>query len=514
MKRLRLVLGDQLNARHSWFTEQNDDTLYLIAELRQETDYVVHHIQKVVAFFMAMQNFATALQAAGHRVRHLTLDDTAHYGTLTELLDAQATDFGAELVEYQRPDEWRLMTQLRAYSPANGSAVQEIDTEHFLLPFEHIFNEFKPNKAHRMEVFYRRMRKRHGYLMINDQPEGGRWNFDSDNRKKFKAEDIAQIPKALTFTHPTGEIVDRLKQHNIKTLGRVGTHLIWPTTRKEALTLLNYFCEHCLPKFGQFQDAMTDNGDDAWSLYHSRLSFALNAKILSPFQVIGQAIQTYRESNSAIDLAQIEGFVRQILGWREFIRGIYWSNMPAYQALNSLNATRSLPGYFWNGHTQMKCMHQAIDQSLEYAYAHHIHRLMVTGNFALLAGIAPNQVDSWYLGIYIDAIEWVELPNTRGMSQFADGGLVASKPYAASGQYINRMSDYCKRCHYNVKHRHEEDACPFNSLYWDFMLRHRERLERNPRIGMIYSNWDNQTTEDKARIVARAEWCLNNLDML
>jgi len=259
---------------------------------------------------------------------------------------------------------------------------------------------------------------------------------------------------------------------------------------------------------------MTHKSEHAWSLYHSRVSFALNSKILHPMQVIERAIVEYHSRPEEISLAQIEGFVRQIIGWREFVRGMYWVNMPEYSNLNELDAQKDLPEFFWTGETKMNCMSQSIKQSLEYAYAHHIQRLMVTGNFALLAGLNPDQVDDWYLGIYIDAIEWVEMPNTRGMSQFADGGLIASKPYTASGAYINRMSDYCSGCHYKVKEKVGETSCPFNSLYWHFMHRHRDKFGRNPRIGMVYRNLDKMEDSLREQVFERAEAILENLDSL
>jgi len=277
---------------------------------------------------------------------------------------------------------------------------------------------------------------------------------------------------------------------------------------------VDYFCEHCLINFGRFQDAMTDQSDHRWSLYHSRLSFALNSKILHPYQVIQKAIDAYQDSQGRISLAQIEGFVRQILGWREYVRGVYWANMPAYSRKNTLAAQGALPDYFWTGDTKMNCMQQAIGQSLDYAYAHHIQRLMIIGNFCLLTGINPDEVDAWYLGVYIDAIEWVEMPNTRGMSQFADDGIVATKPYTAGGNYINKMSDYCKNCHYKIKEKTGEQACPFNSLYWRFMTTHRKRLEKNPRIGMVYRNWDKQNTSVQQATLEQAEYFIDNIEQL
>lgn len=512
MSCLRLILGDQLNARHSWYRETDPDTYYLIAELHQEATYVRHHVQKLCAFFASMQHFADALREAGHRVVHLTLDDTAHYTDLPTLIDAQIKQLGITRFEYQRPDEWRLMQQLRDYDC--GLPTRESDTEHFLLPFDEIFKQFKAGKSSRMEAFYRRMRKRFGYLMQGDEPIGERWNFDSENRQKMKPDDLTQVPAPLVFAQDVSDILGRIKRHKIAYIGEEQSSLIWPTRRSEALQLLEFFCQHQLPLFGRFQDAMTSQTEHKWSLYHSRISFALNAKMISPQQVIETAIAAWKQQPDRIDLAQIEGFVRQILGWREFIRAIYWVNQPEYGRLNALDAKQKLPDYFWSGKTSMRCMQQSIGQSLEFAYAHHIQRLMVTGNFSLIAQIDPDQVEQWYLGVYIDAIEWVEQPNTRGMVLFADNGIVASKPYAASGAYINRMGDYCKSCQYKVTEQTGVKACPFNSLYWGFMLKHRGRLSSNPRIAMLYKNWDKKTPEAQSAVLERSQWCLEHLDEL
>ena len=514
MKTLRFILGDQLNAKHSWYRDRSDDHIYLIAELHQEQRYVKHHIQKTTAFFMAMQQFATALSLAGHHVLHKTLDDTAEFETIDELIYNTCLEHGIKAVEYQRPDEIRLLEQLRHLNLPVGVTLREVDSEHFFLPFDQISDEFKPNKTHRMEAFYRRMRTRSGYLMQGTEPEGGRWNFDTENQKSLKKADLLEIPSPLIFSHCTQEVKARIDRHNLAYFGSLGEHLVWPVNRTEALELLTFFCEHCLPLFGRFQDAMTAHSEHKWSLYHSRISFALNTKMISPAQVIEYALSAYRATPDKIDLAQIEGFIRQILGWREFVRAIYWINQPEYPTLNALKASHPLPAFFWNGDTKMNCMKECIDQSLDYAYAHHIQRLMVIGNFCLLAGIDPDQVDAWYLGVYIDAIEWVEMPNTRGMSQFADGGLLASKPYSGSGQYINRMSDYCKGCHYDVKQRSGDGSCPFNSLYWHFQHRHAAKFSNNPRTAMVYRNWNKKPESERQEILAQAESYLANLEAL
>lgn len=510
---LRLILGDQLNASHSWFKQVDPNVVYLIAELGQEANYVTHHVQKVCAFFASMAQFAQALAKSGHQVMYLTLDDTQHYADLPALLENITTTQQLTIFEYQQPDEYRLAQQLSELALPKVTK-NSYDTEHFLLPFADIQREFTPNKHVKMEFFYRRMRKRFNVLMQEGEPLGGQWNFDQQNRASFKKNDLADVPAPLVFANDVSDILARLKRHNINTIGKAESQLLWPVNRRQSRELLDFFCQHLLIRFGHFQDAMTENSRADWSLYHSRLSFALNAKIISPSEVINKVIAHWQAHQHDISLAQVEGFVRQILGWREYVRGIYWCNMPNYATKNALQAQRPLPGYFWTANTKMNCMHHAIKQSLDYAYAHHIQRLMVTGCFSLLAGINPDEVDHWYLGIYIDAIEWVEMPNTRGMTQFADGGIVATKPYAASGNYLNKMSDYCKSCHYNVKLKTEHNACPFNSLYWHFIQRHQDQFKRNPRMAMVYKNWQKMDVHTQQAIINKADSLLENIESL
>lgn len=511
---LRVILGDQLNSAHSWFKEQDQGVLYLIAELHPEATYVTHHIQKLCAFFLAMERFASALKEHGHEVCYLTLDDTQEK-SLDAVIFSLTEQHQIDHVELQRPDEFRVLQQYHQLITNHSKPTfSMVDSEHFLLPFNDIPRFFQAKSTVRMEHFYRKMRQRFNILMADErQPEGGQWNYDIANRNKLKAQDLDDIPAPLCFQHDVTHLLERIERHNIPSMGDAESSLLWPVTSQDALNLLAFFCDHLLPNFGRFQDAMTNQTPHSWSLYHSRLSFALNAKLISPKHVIKMAISAYRENNN-IDIAQIEGFVRQILGWREYVRGMYWINMPDYQQQNELNAERDLPSYFWNGQTKMKCLASAIGQSLTYAYAHHIQRLMVTGNFCMLTEIQPEQVDEWYLGVYVDALEWVELPNARGMSQFADGGWIASKPYAASGSYMQKMSDYCGDCHYKVKEKTSEESCPLNSLYWRFMIKHRERLAKNHRIGMIYGNWDKQDDAQKSAVLHRAEWCLKNIESL
>jgi deoxyribodipyrimidine photolyase-related protein len=514
VKKLRLILGDQLNEKHQWFNRVESDTLYVLAELKQETDYVKHHVQKVCAFFLAMHEFSRSLESKGHRVLYLTLDETKDYSDLNDLVCDLISKCECKVFEYQQPDEYRVHKQLQSLSQTVGIVSNCYDTEHFFIEHSELRDYIVPQRHNRMELFYRKMRKRFGILMEGDSPLGGRWNFDEFNRNKLTASDIAALPQALCFENPTSDILARLHVHKVETFGEIGETIIWPINGEQAKQLLVYFCQVGLPDFGKFQDAMTCNSPHAWSLYHSRLSFALNIKVLNPRDVIDAAIDAYYENTSSISLAQVEGFVRQILGWREYVRAVYWVNMPEYETQNALGARENLPSWFWNGETKMACVSQCIKQSLEFAYAHHIQRLMVIGNFALLAGIDPQQVDDWYLGIYIDALQWVELPNTRGMALYADGGWIATKPYSASGNYINKMSDYCRTCHYNVKDKTGPSACPFNVLYWYFFGRHEGKLSKNQRLSFVAKQWAKKTPLEKQSIHESANKLLENINEL
>jgi deoxyribodipyrimidine photolyase-related protein len=513
-KCLKLILGDQLNPLHSWFEQPNDDIVYVIAELHQEATYSKHHIQKITAFFAAMNSFAKELESKGHRVCYLTLDETKQYEDINALIATLVTRFCCDSFIFQRPDEYRLRVQLSKLVTQLSVPVYEADTEHFLLPFDELPNHFEVKTHVRMENFYRYMRKRFSILMQGAKPEGDAWNFDANNRNSLKKADLKLIPKPLVFDNTASPYLERIKEHSISTMGRENSQVAYPINREQSLALLDYFCLYQLPNFGHFQDAMTMASPYAWSLYHSRLSFSINCKMLHPMEVIKAAIQAYEQSQGEINLAQIEGFTRQILGWREYVRGMYWANMPNYATQNFLQANRSLPSWFWNANTKMQCMKSAISQSLEHAYAHHIQRLMITGNFALLAGLSPDEVDNWYLGIYIDAIEWVELPNTRGMALFADGGWIATKPYAASGNYVNKMSDYCKGCRYKVKEKVTEDACPLNSLYWNFIDSHYDKFSKNPRMSFPIRNWDKTELSQKIAIREKAASLLINIETL
>ncbi|MFK8104576.1 MAG: cryptochrome/photolyase family protein [Saprospiraceae bacterium] len=499
--KLRLILGDQLNSQHSWY-EDHTDCCYFMAEMRQETDYVRHHIQKVVAFFQSMREFRDQLAASGAQVIYYELDDEENKQDLVENLKQIITKKDIDKFEYQMPDEYRLDQQLSQFCDQLAIKSQVFDTEHFLTTRYELSDFFEGKKQMVMEYFYRNMRKKYNLLVLEDKkPVGGKWNFDQSNRKKWKG--TPAIPRELNCTKDLAGLIKMIKKAGVETIGKIdATAFVWPTNREEALSVLDYFCQHLLVHFGDFQDAMHTEEN---FLYHSRLSFAMNSKMLHPLEVIQAVIDYWSAHEETIDLSQVEGFVRQILGWREYMRGIYWKEMPSYQTRNALDNKNKLPDFFWTGKTKMNCLQHAISQSLDHAYAHHIQRLMITGNFALLTQVDPDAVDEWYLGIYIDAIEWVEITNTRGMSQFADGGIVATKPYVSSGSYINKMSNYCKGCAYKVSKKTEEDACPFNALYWNFLDEKRSYFKGNQRMAMMMNLLNKMDEEKLAALKARAQ---------
>ena len=495
--RIRLVLADQLNPCHPWFSgAPQSDTVYFLAEMRQETDYVRHHLQKVVAFFAALEHFANWLRNNGHRVEYRTLDHPEAILSLPEMLRSVAHAHGAEHIEYLEPDEYRVDQQLRsAFGPPSDT------TRHFFYDRGALERHFADKKQYLMESFYRKARVDHGVLMDpSSKPLGGKWNYDADNRKRLPA-DLLPPPPCSTITDAT-PWVERIRRHNVATVGEIDAqNFPWPTTPEAAQDTLHYFVEHLLPHFGSYQDHL--GPQDAF-YYHSRLSFSLNCKHLNPADVVRAVEAAHRAQPEQIGLAQAEGFIRQILGWREYVRGIYWARMPEYKTLNALNNTAPLPTWFWTGETRMACARHAVQQTLQHAYAHHIQRLMVLGNLALLLGTHPDEVDAWYLGVFVDALEWVELPNARGMSQFADGGIVGTKPYVSTGQYLKKQGHYCGTCWYSVDQKTGPKACPLNALYWDFHARNRAQLEPLPRIGYAYPTWDKMDPNHRIALLEQA----------
>jgi deoxyribodipyrimidine photolyase-related protein len=509
MTALRLVLGDQLNPLHSWYLERDDAVVYVLMEIRAETDYAVHHAQKVIAVFAAMRDFARWLAEQGHRVRYLALDDPDNLHTFADNLDRLAAHYRAHTLCYQAPDEWRLDQVLEHYALRSSLRVTQCDSEHFYTTRYEVAEFFGPRKRWVMESFYRHMRRRTGVLLDSDGgPEGQRWNFDQENRKPWRGK--PSVPELPHAHHDHSALWRMIQAQNVRTMGEpCAEHFGWPLNRVEALRQLDAFVVDRLPYFGAFQDALAA---DQATLFHSLLSFALNTKMLHPHEVVERACAAWR--NGLAPLAAVEGFVRQILGWREYVRGYYWASMPSVAKANALDHSRPLPEWFWTGRTHMRCLAQSIGQSLKTAYAHHIQRLMVIGNFALLAGVAPHEVHRWYLGIYIDAFEWVELPNTLGMSQHADGGRLASKPYVSSAAYIQRMSDYCSGCRYTPHRKTGSGACPYNALYWDFFERNRPHLAGNPRLSLTYRQLDTMDEAVRSALGQQARFYLDRLDQL
>ena len=507
-KTLRLILGDQLNAQHSWFSTVNNEHTFVMIESREEGSYAPHHIQKVVGIFSAMRQFAHSLKSQGHQLHyHKILDSTE--ANLRTVLASIAYQYGAERIELQEPDEWRLREDLEQLKD-EGFKIRWCSSEHFISTREEFEGLFEGKKTFLMETFYRALRRRTGILMDMGQPAGGKWNYDAQNRKKLPKNHLPPAP-FVPSTDVSAELKDALAAQ-LPTIGKLENpkHFYWPTTPTQAWEIFDHWLQYGLPSFGDYQDALTTK---SWSLYHSRISFALNTKMIQPLDVC-QRVEAHYRANPEVPLNAVEGFIRQILGWREFMRCVYWHRMPEFADENFFGFDRKLPQWFWNGETKMKCLSHTIGQSLNHGYAHHIQRLMVTGNFALLAGIDPDEVDLWYLGIYIDAFEWVEITNTRGMSQYADGGWIATKPYVSSANYMKKMGDYCDQCFYNPKTKTEDDSCPFNALYWNFFDSQRDKLQSNFRLGMVYRTYDKMNADVKAGIREKAQSLLDNINTL
>ena len=501
--RLVLVLGDQLTETLSALAQADKarDTV-VMAEVADEAAYVRHHPKKIALIFAAMRKFAHALEQDGWTVAYTQLDDTDNAGSIVGELLRRAAQTGASEVLATEPGEWRLIDKLK-YAPLK---VHLLPDDRFLATHAEFEAWAEGRKALRMEYFYREMRRKTGLLMAGDQPAGGKWNFDHDNRKAAPEDVTVDGPLRFDPDATTREVLELVQARFGDNFGALEP--FWfATTRAEALQALDHFIANALPRFGDYQDAMLNENE---FLYHAILSPYLNIGLLNVTEICEAAADAYASGHAPINAA--EGFIRQIIGWREYVRGIYFIEGPDYTARNILGHDRDLPWFYWGGETQMNCVAKAVGQTRTQAYAHHIQRLMVTGNFALLAGIDPAQVHEWYLAVYADAFEWVEAPNTIGMSQFADGGVIASKPYVSSGAYINRMSDHCKSCHYSVSAKTGDTACPFNLLYWHFLDRHRDRFSNNPRMGNMYRTWDRMDADKRKTVLAEGDALLARLD--
>lgn len=497
---LRFVLGDQLTPSLSSLcgADPHHDII-LMCEVAEEAGYVAHHKQKIAFLFSAMRHFASELEAQGFKVRYTKFDDARNAGSFSAELGRAVSDFGISKVVVTEPGEFRVLEAMKNWESELGIDVEIRNDDRFICSHSEFQKWADGRKELRMEYFYREMRRKTGLLMEGDDPIGGKWNFDKENRKS--------LPKNIDLPAPycpqTDDIIsdvltlvaDRFDDH----FGTLEGFSL-PVTRTQALQALDCFIQQRLPFYGDYQDAMKQGEP---TLFHALIAPALNAGLLLPMEACERAEKAYHAGKAPLNA--VEGFIRQIIGWREYVRGIYWLKMPDYAQTNFLNAKRDLPEFYWSAKTDMNCVRQVVEETRDHAYAHHIQRLMVTGNFALLYGVEPAQINEWYLAVYADAYEWVQLPNTHGMVMFADGGLLGSKPYAASGSYINKMSDYCKKCAFDPSIKNGEKACPFNYLYWNFMIENQDKLKGNRRMAMMYATLGKMDDNKRSQIAADAD---------
>lgn len=506
MKRLILILGDQLDINSASlrnFDPRTDEVIMI--ESQSESNYVWSHKAKIAIFLSAMRHFAQTLQSRNIPLTYIKESSL----TIEEVLRQQLVEKRITHLVCIEPGEWRLKLAIENLARDLNLHLLMQDDDHFYCS-NNEFREWAADKKElRLEYFYRYMRKKHQVLLVDEsQPIGGQWNYDDQNRKPYAKNGPRFINEPLTFlpddiTFEVLAFVERQYPEHPGSLARFA----WPVTREQALAALDHFIHHRLASFGMYQDAMWKETPFGW---HSVISTSLNLKLLNPREVIKRVLDAYQ--NNDVDIATAEGFVRQIIGWREFVRGIYYLDMPQMAKANFYQHQRSLPSWYWTGETKMNCMQDAIGQTLKYGYAHHIQRLMITGNFALLAEILPQQVSDWYLAIYVDAIEWVELPNVMGMALFANGGRFTSKPYIASGAYVKRMSNYCDKCQYKPEVRYGEQACPMTTLYWNFLMKHEAEFNQNPRTRLMVANLSKISSEDQSFIQSHAQNILNNIE--
>lgn len=505
---LILVLGDQLTRSLTPLsTGAKSSDVVLMVEVAEETTYVKHHKKKIAFLFSAMRHFAAELADDGWAVDYVKLNDKDNAGSFTSEVERAIKRHKPDRIVVTEPGEWRVRQMMEDWREDLGVPVEIKADERFIATHDEFSEWAEGRKQLRMEYFYRDMRKKTRLLVDDDdKPEGGKWNFDSENRKPPKGGMSFPEPLRIEPDDITKDVLSLVADTFDDHFGDLDP--FWfAVTSTDAEKAFDAFVKDALSSFGDYQDAMLE---DERFLYHSVISMYINAGLLDPLKVCQRVADEYAADRVPLNAA--EGFIRQIIGWREYVRGIYWLKMPDYVDENFFKARRDLPEFYWTAETDMACVRAAVTQTKEEAYAHHIQRLMVTGNFALIAGIDPKQVHEWYLAVYADAYEWVELPNTLGMSQFADGGLLGSKPYASSGNYINKMSDHCKGCRYDVKQKTGDDACPFNALYWDFLIRNRDKLDGNARLGQIYRNWERMDKDKQEDYLKSAKKFLKSLN--
>lgn len=502
IRRLVLVLGDQLDDQSNLFEDFDPkQDLVWMAEVAEESEHVWSHKVRIVMFLSAMRHFRDRLAKSKIPIDYRQLDDDKNLGTLAKELSAAIDRHSPEHVRLMRPGDHRVYADLKGVVESTNLTLDLVEDDHFFATPADFAEHAKGRKQLRQEFYYRELRKKHSILMDDGDPVGGQWNFDKENRGKFGKKGPQDLPEPATFKPDkiTKQVIKLVEEQFANHPGDLST-FDWPVTPEDAEAALDDFITHRLHDFGKYQDAMWQQ--EPW-LYHSRLSAAMNLKFLSARKVVERAADAYYAGDAPLN--SVEGFVRQILGWREYVRGVYWHFMPDYLDRNKLQAREPLPDFYWTGKTDMKCLEQALGQTLKYGYAHHIQRLMVTGLFTLLLGVDPKQVHEWYLAVYIDAVEWVELPNTLGMSQYGDGGVMGSKPYAATGKYIQRMSNYCSGCRFDPAQATGDDACPFTTLYWDFLARHQESLASNNRMSLQLKNVERKDPKELEAIRKQAK---------
>lgn len=495
MTKIHLILSDQLS--HNVSSLESCDPkkdIVLICEVFEELNYVKHHKKKIAFLLSAMRHFALELEDRGYKVMYVKLDDQDNTGSLEGEVNRAVKNYNASSITVTHPGEYRLLSKMLGWEKKLGISLEIRDENRFLCTSSEFAKWAKVRKQLRMEYFYREMRIKYSILMKDDKPIGGQWNYDAENRQPPKEGLVVPKPYFNSKDNITQQVITLVEKHFADHFGDLKP-FYFAVTRDQALQVLDLFIKERLKNFGHYQDAMIEN--EPW-MFHSHLSFYLNCGLLLPLECVKAAENAYK--NGKVPLNAAEGFIRQIIGWREYIRGIYWLKMPKYAHENFFDARRKLPDFYWTAETKMNCLKQCVSETKKNAYAHHIQRLMVLGNFALLSGIDPKYVNEWFLIVYADAYEWVEMPNVTGMILFADGGYLASKPYAAGGSYINKMSNYCKNCHYKVKEKNGANACPFNYLYWDFLSRNRKKLQSNQRIGMMYKTYDRMGDKKKESI--------------
>ena len=507
-KVLRFLLGDQLTRDVASLRNLSiDDDVVAMAEVHDEASYVRHHQKKIAFIFSCMRHFAEELQEEGVTVDYRTLDDAADRTILsfTDALDAAVERHKPDRIILTEPGEWRVRDEMESWADRYDVPVEIREDDRFLCSHERFRAYAEGRKSLRMEFFYRDMRRELGFLMDGEKPVGGQWNYDHDNRETLPDELIVPEREHFPPDATTRDCIRLVEQRFGNHFG-VTDKFDWPVTRETALQSLDDFVERFLPRFGTYQDAMKEGEP---YMFHGLVSPMINIGLLTPEEVCRAAEREYYEGRAPLNA--VEGFIRQVIGWREYVRGIYWWAGPGYKDTNKLGAHRDLPDFYWSGETDLNCLRVAINEIRENAYGHHIQRLMITGNFALISNIEPAQIEEWYLSVYTDAYEWVELPNVHGMVMYADGGYLASKPYAASGAYINRMSDYCGNCRYKVSKKAGPDACPFNYLYWNFMIENMEQLQGNHRMRMPYNTLAKMSDERRAEIVSDSRTFLDSL---